>query len=292
MRIGLVLPVFVPPSSPELLAAAAIAAEARGFHSLWAGEHVVLFDRDRYAKNYPYAESGEFPASGEVGIAEPFTTLAWLAAQTSTIRLGTSVILVPQRNPLYTAKEVAALDWLSGGRVDFGIGVGWQREEFEALQVPWERRGARNDEYIEVMRRLWMDAESSHRGEFWTLEPSRAFPKPAQRPHPPIHVGGESDAALRRVVRLGAHWLPFNVSPEQLVARRVELARLLEGSGRSIGDVHITASPDRASARGELAEAFADAGADQLLVGLRWKVTIDTVEAALDELAAAYHVGS
>ena len=216
MRIGLILPVFVPPSSPAFLAAAATAAEARGFHSLWAGEHVVLFDR--YAKNYPYAESGEFPASGEVGIAEPFTTLAWLAAQTSTIRLGTSVILVPQRNPLYTAKEVAALDWLSGGRVDFGIGVGWQREEFEALQVPWERRGARNDEYIELMRRLWVDAESSHRGEFWTLEPSRAFPKPAQRPHPPIHVGGESDAALHRVVRLGAHWLPFNVSPEQLAA--------------------------------------------------------------------------
>ena len=142
------------------------------------------------------------------------------------------------------------------------------------------------------MRRLWMDAESSHHGEFWTLEAARAFPKPAQTPHPPIHVGGESDAALRRVVRLGAHWLPFNVSPGQLAARRVELARLLEGTGRAIGEVHITASPDRSSARAELAAAFAEAGADQLLVGLRRKVTTDTVEVALDELAAAYGVGS
>jgi probable F420-dependent oxidoreductase len=286
MRIGLVLGVFVPPSSPAFVAAAARAAEARGFHSLWVGEHVVLFDR--YAKNYPYAETGEFPASGEAGIAEPFTTLAWLAGQTSTIRLGTGVILVPQRNPLYTAKEVANLDWLSGGRVDFGIGVGWQREEFEALQVPWERRGARTDEYIELMRRLWMDAESSHNGEFWSLGPSRAFPKPVQTPHPPIHVGGESDAALRRVVRLGAQWLPFNVNPAQLAERRAALARLLEGTGRDIGDVHITASANRESARAELAPAFAEAGADQLLVWLRRKVTVDTVESAIDELAAAY----
>jgi probable F420-dependent oxidoreductase len=286
MHIGLVLGVFVPPSSPAFVAAAARAAEARGFHSLWVGEHVVLFDR--YAKNYPYAESGEFPASGEAGIAEPFTTLAWLAGQTSTIRLGTWVILVPQRTPLYTAKEVATVDWLSGGRVVFGIGVGWQREEFEALQVPWERRGARNDEYIELMRRLWMDPESSHDGEFWSLESSRAFPKPVQTPHPPIHVGGESDAALRRVVRLGAQWLPFNVNPAQLAERRAALARLLDGTGRDIGDVHITASANRGSARGELAPAFAEAGADQLLVWLRRKVTVDTVESALDELAAAY----
>ncbi|MGD9752372.1 MAG: LLM class F420-dependent oxidoreductase [Acidimicrobiia bacterium] len=288
MRIGLFLGAFVPPMTPAFLATAARAAEARGFHSIWVGEHVVLFDQ--YAKEYPYAETGEFPASGEAGMAEPFTTLAWLAGQTSTIRLGTGVILVPQRNPLYTAKEVANVDWLSGGRFDFGIGVGWQREEFEALQVPWERRGARNDEYIELMRRLWVDAESVHDGEFWKLAPSRAFPKPVQQPHPPIHVGGESDVAIRRVVRLGADWLPFNVSPEKLVERRAALAALLEGTGRSIDDVHVTASPNRDSARPELAGAFAEAGADQLLVHLRRKVTVETVEGAVDELATAYGI--
>ena len=286
MKIGLFLGAFWPLSTPEFLVKAATGAEARGFHSVWVGEHVVLFDR--YAKEYPYAESGEFPVSGEGGMAEPFTTLVWLAGQTSTIRIGTGVILVPQRNPLYTAKEVATVDWLSGGRFDFGIGVGWQREEFEALAVPWERRGARCDEYIEVMRRLWIDSESSHDGEFWSLPPSRAFPKPVQSPHPPIHVGGESDVAMRRVVRLGADWLPFNVSPDVLSEKRSRLAEMLGGSGRTIDDVHITASPDRESARPELAPAFADAGADQLLVHLRRRVTVDDLDDALDELAASY----
>ena len=288
MHIGLFLGAFVPPMTPAFLATAARAAEARGFHSLWVGEHVVLFDR--YAKEYPYAETGEFPASGEAGMTEPFTTLAWLAGQTTTIRLGTGVILVPQRNPRRDATGVAKVDWRSGGRCDVGVGGCWQREEYEALQVPWERRGARNDEYIELMRRLWMDSESAHEGEFWSLAPSRAFPKPVQQPHPPIHVGGESDVAIRRVVRLGADWLPFNVSPELLVERRAALASLLEGTGRSIDDVHITASPNRYSARPELAAAFADAGADQLLVHLRRKVTVETVESALDELATAYGI--
>ncbi|MEZ5263993.1 MAG: hypothetical protein R2755_19960 [Acidimicrobiales bacterium] len=111
-----------------------------------------------------------------------------------------------------------------------------------------------------------------------------------QQPHPPIHVGGESDVAIRRVVRLGADWLPFNVSPEKLVERRAALAALLEGTGRSIDDVHVTASPNRDSARPELAGAFAEAGADQLLVHLRRKVTVETVEGAVDELATAYGI--
>ena len=294
MKIGLFLGAFYPTVTPAFLANAAVAAEERGFHSLWVGEHVVLFDE--YAKAYPYAESGEFPVSGEAGMAEPFTTLAWLGGMTSTIRLGTGVILVPQRNPLYTAKEVANVDWLSAGRFDFGIGVGWQREEFEALQVPWERRGARCDEYIELMRRIWIDSESAHRGEFWQLEPSRAFPKPVQTPHPPIHVGGESDVAIGRVVRLGADWLPFNVSPEMLVERRAKLAAALEaagaasGSARRIDDVHITASPNRDFARPDTADAFAEAGADQLLVHLRRNISVDGLEGALDELASAYGI--
>lgn len=289
MHIGLFLGAFVPPTTPAFLAAAARGAEERGFHSLWVGEHVVLFDQ--HAKRYPYAESGDFPVKGEGGMLEPFSTLAYLAGITERIRLGTGVCLIPQRNPLYTAKEVANVDWLSGGRFDFGIGVGWQREEFEALDVPWEHRGRRADEYIELMRRLWCDAESSFEGEFWSLAPSRAYPKPVQQPHPPIHVGGESDVALRRVVRLGADWLPFNVTPEGLASQRRHLAELLEGTGRRIDQVAITASPERGSARPELAPAFAEAGADQLLVGLRRKVTPETLPAALDELATAYGLG-
>lgn len=291
MRLGLFLGAFYPNVSPAFLAKATIGAEARGFHSVWLGEHVVLFDQ--YAKTYPYAESGEFPVSGEAGMAEPFTTLAWLAGQTTTIRLGTGVTLVPQRNPLYTAKSVANVDWLSGGRFDFGIGVGWQREEFEALGVPWEARGARCDEYIELMRSLWTDSVSSHDGELWTLPPSRAFPKPVQEPHPPIHVGGEGPAARRRVVRLGADWLPFNMTPTTLAEGRSELAALLdEADGdRTIDDVQITASPDRDSAGPERATEFAEAGADQLLIHLRRRVTVDDLDETLDDLATAYGLG-
>ncbi len=294
MKVGLFLGAFYPHVTPDYLAAAARGAEARGFHSVWVGEHVVLFDQ--YAKTYPYAEDGSFPVSGEAGMTEPFTTLAWLAGQTSTIRIGTGVTLVPQRNPLYTAKSVANVDWLSGGRFDFGIGVGWQREEYEALGVPWERRGARCDEYIELMRSLWTDSVSTHEGEFWTLPESRAFPKPVQSPHPPIHVGGEGPAARRRVARLGAEWLPFNMSPPSLAAGRAALAQELDDAGgngdRNIDDVWITVSPNRESATPDLAPAFADAGADQLLVHLRRRVGLDDLDAALDELAAAYGVAA
>jgi probable F420-dependent oxidoreductase len=262
--IGLFLGAGVPPATPGWLRAVAQAADQHGVTSLWLGEHVVLFDV--HDKRYPYAESGDFPIKGEGGMAEPFTTLAYLAGVTSRVRLGTGVCLVPQRNPLYTAEEVANVDWLSDGRFDFGIGVGWQREEFEALGVPFERRGRRTDEYIELMRRLWCDDVSSFQGEFWSLPPCRAYPKPVQQPHPPIHIGGESDVALRRVVRLGAHWFPFDLDPPGLAERRALLARMLEGTGRSIDDVRITVYPDRRSSTPAHVGAFAEAGAHQVVL--------------------------
>jgi probable F420-dependent oxidoreductase len=125
--------------------------------------------------------------------------LAFLAAHTARVRLGTGICLVPQRNPVYTAKEVATVDWLSGGRFDFGVGVGWLAEEFRALDVAFERRGDRCREYLDVMRRLWCDSVSAFAGSFYDLPASRQYPKPVQQPHPPICFGGESDAAMRRV---------------------------------------------------------------------------------------------
>ena len=289
MQIGLFLGLGVPPATPQYLRVVAQGADERGFSSLWLGEHVVLFDV--HAKNYPYAQSGEFPIKGEGGMAEPFTALSFAAAVTENIRLGTGVCLVPQRNPLYTAKEVAAIDWLSNGRFDFGIGIGWQREEFDALQVPFAARGRRTDEYIELMRRLWCDAESAFSGEFWDLAPSRAYPKPVQTPHPPIYVGGESDAALRRVVRLGAQWFPFNLDPDGLAARRTDLAALLRTAGtgtlRSIDEVRIIVRPSPAASGPGFAGAFADAGAEQLIIPAP-RVAAGEVPAALDALASAY----
>ncbi len=150
---------------------------------------------------YPYAEDGRIPAPPGSGLLEPMVTLTYLAARTSTVRLGTAMLLLPQRNPVYVAKEVSTLDWLSGGRVDLGVGVGWLKEEFDALNTPWPNRGRRTDEYLEVLRTLWIDDMSEFKGETFDLPACEMFPKPIQDPHPPIHIGGETPAALRRAAQ-------------------------------------------------------------------------------------------
>ena len=170
MRVGLFAPLGNPFATPEYIAALGAAAEERGFHSLWAAEHVVLFDQ--YGSRYPYAADGRIPAGGESGILEPFTALSFLAAGTQRIRLGTGICLVPQRNPVYTAKEVAAVDWLSGGRFDFGVGVGWLEEEFTACATPFERRGARCRDYLAAMQRPWRDPVSEYAGGFYAVPPT------------------------------------------------------------------------------------------------------------------------
>ena len=140
MRIDLWVPTANPFTTPELLAVIGTEAEQRGVGTIWVGEHVVLFDE--YDSSYPYAEDGRIPAPPGSGLLEPLSTLSYLAALTSTVRLGTAMVLLPQRNPVYTAKEVSTLDWLSNGRVDFGVGVGWLEEEFNAVNVPWPHRGS------------------------------------------------------------------------------------------------------------------------------------------------------
>ena len=170
-------------------------ADRLGFESVWVPEHVVFFEE--YHSRYPYTDDGRLNMRIG-GPLDPLQTLTYIAAVTTTIRLGTGILLVPQRNPVYTAKEVATLDWLSNGRVDLGVGIGWLREEFQALGVPWRDRAGRTREYIEVMQRLWAEGVAEYHGEFYDLPPCIQHPKPVQQPHPPIHFGGESDAALRR----------------------------------------------------------------------------------------------
>lgn len=264
MRVGLVTATSNPWATPEYLAAFARAAEERRFDSLWVPEHVVLFDE--YASRYPYSADGRVPAGGEIGVLEPFTSLAFLASHSSTIRLGTGICLVPQRNPVYTAKEAATVDWLSNGRLDLGVGVGWLAEEFQAVDVPFARRGDRCREYLEVIRRLWCDPISEFQGEFYTLPACRQFPKPIQQPHPPIHFGGESDAALRRVADIGQGWYGFNVAPEDLPERLATLTRLLEERGRKRDDVVVSISPYLLGMDADKAKRYADLGVDQLIL--------------------------
>lgn len=264
MKIGLFVPLANPFATPEYLETLGREAERLGFDSLWVAEHVVLFDD--YASRYPYSADGRIPAGGESGILEPFTSLAYLAAVTERIRLGTGICLVPQRNPVYTAKEAANVDYLSGGRLDFGVGVGWLAEEFQAVDVPFARRGARCRSYLEVVKRLWCDAVSEYKDEFYELTACRQYPKPVQQPHPPIHFGGESEAALRRVADLGQGWYGFDLDPDALGERLGRLESLLKERGRERRDVVVSVSPYLKGIDRAKLEGFARAGADQVIV--------------------------
>src|SRR5260370_8020262 len=199
-----------PMAEPQLVRSIATADERLGFATLWAPEHVVLVEQ--YASKYPYS-SGEFPAPPDIPIADRFTTLAYVAACTRTIRLGTGICLVPEHNPLVLAKTVATVDRLSGGRFILGVGVGWLAEEFAALGIPFERRGARTREYIEVMRKLWTEPRSSHSGEFVNFEGVLSYPKPVAAKGVPVWFGGESAAALRRGARKAEGRARFQGSP-------------------------------------------------------------------------------
>ena len=283
MRFDLWVPTASPMTTPELLDAVAEGAEARGIGTIWVGEHVVLFED--YESRYPYAEDGRIPAPPGTGLLEPLLTLTYLAARTSTVRLGTAMLLLPQRNPVYVAKEVATLDWLSGGRVDLGIGVGWLKEEFDALGVPWERRGRRTDEYLEVLRTLWVDNPSEYHGVTYDLPACEMYPKPVQAPHPPIHVGGETPAALRRAARLGQGWHTFNRSPAELATGLAELDVHLEAAGRTRAELRITVCPYFEQLSPEAVEQYAEAGADAV-AALFFAFTPEDVARAFDDLEA------
>lgn len=201
-------------SSPDGARAVMQAAEAGGFTTAWTVEHVVV--PAGYQSAYPYDESGRMAGGVEdFDLPDPLVWLAFAAAATTTIRLGTGILIVPQRNPVVTAKAVATLDHLSGGRVDLGVGVGWLREEFDALGVPFERRGKRLEEYIEAMRTLWTDDRATYRGEFVDFENCISRPRPAQG-SVPIVVGGHTEAAARRAGRLGDAFFPGSATPEDI----------------------------------------------------------------------------
>jgi probable F420-dependent oxidoreductase len=283
VEFDLWMPTASPMTTFDLLDAVAAESEARGISTLWVGEHVVLFTE--YASHYPYAADGRIPAPSGSGLLDPMVTLSYLAARTRTVRLGTAMLLLPQRNPVYTAKEVSSLDWLSGGRVDLGIGVGWLKEEFDALGVPAERRGARTDEYIEVLRTLWCDDTSSYDGEIYQLPECEMFPKPVQQPYPPLHMGGETTAALRRVARVGNGWHTFNRSPKELAAGLKELDAELDAVGRSRSEVRITVCPYFNELTPEGVERYAEAGADAV-AALFFCFSADDVAQTFDALDA------
>ena len=270
MHIGLSIPARGLLANPAAIRVLAESAEGLGYELLAVPDHIVV--PRRIDSTYPYSESGAFPGAAGGDCLDQFTLLSWLAAVTSRARLVTSVTVVPHRGAVHTAKIAASIDVLSGGRLVMGVGAGWMKEEIEALGAPpFEARGRVTDEYLQAMKTLWTEDAPEFHGEFVDFAGISFLPRGVQRPHPPIWVGGESKAAMRRTVRHGDAWYPIGVNPRHLLNTRTRLeaglARLqalADEHGRdpaSIGLAYYVNDFD------ESRPALVDAGERRLLTG-------------------------
>ena len=247
----------------DIVDAVAGAAEARGFATLWSGEHVVMVDRS--SSRYPYSADGQIAVPSTTDWNDPLIGLSFAAAASSSIAIATGVLLLPEHNPVLLAKQAATLDALSGGRLTLGVGIGWSRDEFDALGVPFARRAARTAEYVAAIRTLWRDDIASFDGEFVRFDSIRVNPKPVRARQIPIVLGGNSDPALRRVATWGDGWYGFNLDGVAAVAERLGYleARCRE-AGRDIARLRRCVALRRPLA-GDI-PALADLGVDELVI--------------------------
>jgi probable F420-dependent oxidoreductase len=243
VRFGFYLPTRGRTAEPHAIEAMVAHGEALGFSSVVVAAHLV-FPVTIHSR-YPYTVSGAFPGQGDA--LDQLSLMAFVAGKSRRLRLISSVMILPHRNPVVTAKMLATIDVLSGGRVTVGVGVGWLREEFQALGAPdFDRRGAVSDEYLRIFKTLWTQDPASFRGEFYSFEALRCLPQPTQKPHPPIWVGGHSKVALRRVARLGDGWHPVGATPAvplrppEMRASLDELRRLADAERRDFAALTIS----------------------------------------------------
>ncbi len=241
------------------------ALEERGFESLWVADHVVL----------PDPPMPQRPMAPNMRLLDPIVALTFVAAHTTRIRLGTGVIVLPQRNPLVLAKQLATLDVLSNGRLIFGLGVGWCEPEFRALGVPFEQRGRRGDEYLAAMRAIWTQEKAAYQGRYVAFADVQAQPQPLQQPTPPIVIGGRTPAAFRRAVEHGHGWYGFGLEVEQ-AAQDIEALREMEQRYRraaALGRLEISVTPPGYDVEPGTVERYAAIGVDRLI--LRPQPTLD-----------------
>jgi probable F420-dependent oxidoreductase len=243
---------------PTVLTRIARQAEAAGLESLWAGEHVVL----------PDPRVPPSPMEPTDPILDPVIALTFAAAVTRTLRLGTGVIILPQRNPLVLAKELASLDVLSGGRLIFGLGVGYLEPEFRALGVQLKNHGPRSDEYLAAMRAIWSEDHPAFEGRFFRFGGVNAYPRPVQQPTPSLVVGGRSAGAYRRAVEQAHGWYGFSMTPEQTAAALAEVRAAAEQWPRpsELGPLEISITPPRGDVDRDLARRYADLDVERLIV--------------------------
>ena len=256
-------------------------AEDLGFESIWYAEHAAV----------PVHSESPFPATGgEIPwtyshFTEPYIALARASGVTTTIKLGTGITLVPERNPLLLAKEIATLDLYSGGRFLFGVGTGWLKEETEIMGGDFAHRWTQTREALEVMKALWTQDEAEYHGKYFDFPPVRSFPKPAQNPHPPIIIGGMAKRVLQRVVDHADGWLPNRVTPSELERSRNELNALAKAAGRDPESITISVygqEPTRATV-----QSLLDAGADRVVVRPEYVETEAEMGRQLEQIAQA-----
>ena len=280
MKLGLMFANTGAMVSPEGAAEVARHAEQAGFESLWTVEHVVV--PAGYESRYPYNRSGKMAGGDDVPLPDPLIWMAYVAAHSERLKLATGMLILPQRNPLITAKELATLDVLSHGRVVLGVGIGWLREEFEALGADFETRGRRAVEYIEAMRALWSQDEPSYEGNHVRFHDARLWPKPVHR-RIPVVLGGHGEVAARRAGRIADGFFPGRSKPEEVRALLQTMRQAAEEAGRNPDAIELTlgAPPDPA-----FVEQLVELGVDRVVLP-PMGFDVDGVKAGIDQAVEA-----
>jgi probable F420-dependent oxidoreductase len=261
MKFGIIFANVGPWGLPDNAAAMAAACEEFGIDSVWTVEHVVV--PKGYQSPYPYSPSGRMPGPEDSPIPDPLVWLTWMAAHSTTLRLATGVLILPQRNPLVLAKELATLDQLSKGRLTLGVGVGWLAEEFAAMGIPFAERGARTDETIEALRAAWTQNPASYSGKFHNFTDVHVLPQPVQQGGVPIVIGGHTPAAARRAGRLGDGFFPANTTVDELPEILEIMRKTAAENGRDGDAIEVTAGGVMDA---EGVKKFADLGVSRIVI--------------------------
>jgi probable F420-dependent oxidoreductase len=277
MNIGISTPL---PAYKVNAAFVASTAEKLGFESIWYAEHPIL--PVHTTSRFPGSDDGKIPWT-YAHFADPYIALAQASGATTTIKLGTGITLIPERNPLILAKTVSTLDLFSGGRFILGVGTGWLREETEMMGGDFDHRWSQTKESLLALKELRMKDEAEFHGKYYDFPPVKMVPKPAQVPHPPILIGGMAKNVLRRIADVGDGWLPNRVSPQDVESSRKQLDSLATERGRNPSSITISVYgqlPDRQSAAD-----FVNAGADRVIVRPDLKETEGEVASELERIA-------
>lgn len=282
MKFGLRLPGAGPYAGPEAITAFATKAEELGFDSLWMTDHIAL--PVHIGSRYPYTKDGKFFWPPETPYLDTILTLAWASAATERIQVGTSVLIAGWHHPVNTAKALATLDVLNGGRTIVAVGTGWMREQFEILGSPFETRGSRTTEYLKLLRHLWTEDVINFSGKHFQFSGFKFYPKPARKPSIPLWCGGKSTGVLRRVAAAADGWHPLYIAPDELESKLKELERYLHENGRTLDDITLSARPvSQATLDRPTIDRYASLGVKLLIADTSFEH--DSLQGVLDEVS-------